>query len=245
MHCLPIQYTQLTRLTLFFSFPLAELTSTHFDVKFNDLFVHLDHDADGNIDAEELRHCMYGDWLGADEEADALGGDRLYDELTDMPAVVKRLEEYLIDHNGMSKSPMNLAMFLYAAEHVARICRVLKQPGAHMLCVGVGGSGRQSLSRLASFIMGMPCFQIAISKSYTRVEWKEDLKVRVARFPNPTATVCRLSRVHCLPIHRPNKTDPSFYLSQEILSRSRRQRQAVRVSVFRFANQRRVLCGGH
>ena len=50
---MPIQYTQLTRLTLFFSFPLAELTSTHFDVKFNDLFVHLDHDADGNIDAEE------------------------------------------------------------------------------------------------------------------------------------------------------------------------------------------------
>ena len=154
---------------------VAELTTTHFAVDFNELFVHLDVDGDGSVDAEELRHCMYGDWLG-DEEPDAAGGDRLYDELTDMSAVVSRLEEYLVDHNGMSKSPMNLAMFLYAAEHVARICRVLKQPGAHMLCVGVGGSGRQSLSRLASFIMGMPCFQIAISKSYTRVEWKEDLK---------------------------------------------------------------------
>ena len=155
---------------------LSELTEKHFDLNFNELFVHLDHDGDGSVDAEELRHCMYGDWLQEDEEPDALGGDRLYDELTDMGAVVQRLEEYLVDFNGMSKSPMNLAMFLYAAEHVARICRVLKQPGAHMLCVGVGGSGRQSLSRLASFIMGMPCFQIAISKSYTRVEWKEDLK---------------------------------------------------------------------
>jgi dynein heavy chain len=154
---------------------VAELTTTHFAVDFNELFVHLDVDGDGSVDAEELRHCMYGDWLG-EEEPDAAGGDRLYDELTDMSKVVGRLEEYLVDHNGMSKSPMNLAMFLYAAEHVARICRVLKQPGAHMLCVGVGGSGRQSLSRLASFIMGMPCFQIAISKSYTQVEWKEDLK---------------------------------------------------------------------
>ena len=71
---------------------------------------------------------------------------------------------------------MNLAMFLYAAEHVARICRVLKQPGAHLLAVGVGGSGRQSLSRLAAFIMGMESFQIAISKSYGILEWKEDLK---------------------------------------------------------------------
>jgi len=154
---------------------IKELTETHFGQNFNELFAHLDEDGDGTVDAEELRHCMFGDFMG-DDEPDSQGGDRLYDEITDMKEVVTRLEEYLVDYNGMSKSPMNLAMFLYAAEHVARICRVLKQPGAHLLAVGVGGSGRQSLSRLAAFIMGMESFQIAISKSYTTVEWKEDLK---------------------------------------------------------------------
>jgi dynein heavy chain len=155
---------------------IKELTNTHFGQDFNTLFKHLDYDHTGSVDSENLRNCMFGDYMTQEEEPDAQGGDRLYDEILDMKQVVQRLEEYLVDYNGMSKSPMNLAMFLYAAEHVSRICRVLKQPGAHMLNVGVGGSGRQSLSRLAAFMMGMECFQIAISKSYTNVEWKEDLK---------------------------------------------------------------------
>jgi hypothetical protein len=90
--------------------------------------------------------------------------------------VIARLEELLADHNASSKRPMNLALFLYAAEHVARATRVLRQPGAHLLSVGVGGSGRASLARLAASIAGMDSLQIEVSKSYGMVEWREDLK---------------------------------------------------------------------
>jgi dynein heavy chain len=75
-------------------------------------------------------------------------------------ALIAKAEEYLRDHNGLSKRPMNLAIFLFAVEHLARLCRILRQPGGHALLVGVGGSGRQSLSRLAAFITGMTVFQV-------------------------------------------------------------------------------------
>ena len=96
--------------------------------------------------------------------------------MTDVPKLLTTMEEYLMDFNNTSKRPMNLAMFLFAVEHVSRVCRLLKQPGGHMLLVGVGGSGRQSLTRLAGFISGMDVFQVEISKSYTKVEWREDLR---------------------------------------------------------------------
>lgn len=44
------------------------------------------------------------------------------------------------------------------------------------MLVGVGGSGKQSLTRFAAHISGFKTFQIELSRGYGAAEFREDLK---------------------------------------------------------------------
>lgn len=59
-----------------------------------------------------------------------------------------------------------------------RINRILESPRGSCLLVGVGGSGKQSLARLAAFISSLEVAQIQLRKGYGLV----DLKVGGLRF---------------------------------------------------------------
>ena len=70
--------------------------------------------------------------------------------------------------------------------HLLRLHKVLRTPRGCSLLVGYGGSGRRSLTRLATFMAGYELFEITLSKSYTEVNFKEDLKELYKKLAPPT-----------------------------------------------------------
>eukprot|EP00744_Colponema_vietnamica_P002637 GILI01004106.1.p1 GENE.GILI01004106.1~~GILI01004106.1.p1 ORF type:complete len:1989 (+),score=654.53 GILI01004106.1:157-5967(+) len=102
--------------------------------------------------------------------------ERQYEEVKDYNKFVKIMEDYLEEYNSTHSSQMNLVFFQDAMEHVARISRVLRQPRGNAMLVGVGGSGKQSLTRLATYFSEFTQFQIELVKGYDITMFREDLK---------------------------------------------------------------------
>ncbi|XP_050446950.1 dynein beta chain, ciliary-like [Cataglyphis hispanica] len=103
-------------------------------------------------------------------------GEAKYAPIKTWTQLVKLLNEALFNYNELV-SAMNLVLFEDALCHVCRINRILEAPRGNALLVGVGGSGKQSLSRLASFVSSLEVFQVQLRKGYSLNELKADLAV--------------------------------------------------------------------
>ncbi|KAI7794029.1 dynein axonemal heavy chain 12 [Triplophysa rosa] len=150
---------------------IGEIVKQHFKENFDTVFEHL-RDDNKPLCEENMRNLLFGDYMTPDVDE----SERLYAEVPSMVRFGEVVEACLEEYNQTHKNCMNLVIFRYVLEHLSRISRVLKQPGGNALLVGVGGSGRQSITRLATFMANMTLFQPEISKSYGMNEWRDDLK---------------------------------------------------------------------
>ncbi|KAK6187847.1 hypothetical protein SNE40_005782 [Patella caerulea] len=145
---------------------VKEMCQTHFKLSIDKVLGHLS--KSGHVVDDDVRSLFFGDYINAES--------KIYDEVTDLKELTSIMEHYLEEYNTMSKAPMHLVMFKFAIEHISRVSRVLKQDNGHALLVGIGGSGRQSAAKLASFMADYDLFQIEITKNYSTNDWRDDLK---------------------------------------------------------------------
>ncbi|GET87016.1 dynein heavy chain, putative [Leishmania tarentolae] len=102
------------------------------------------------------------------------GQENVYNE-TDYDEAGAYLRKKLTDYNENYAS-MNLVLFNQAIEHVCRIARITSNPRGNAFLVGVGGSGKQSLARLASYINGHDIFQILVTSTYDINDFRSDMQ---------------------------------------------------------------------
>jgi len=111
-------------------------------------------DSSDSFNESILRNIFFGNYMEPDADP------KVYDEVTDMDLLETKIQYYLNEYNLLSKTPMNIVMFKYAVEHISRVSRILQQDSGHALLVGIGGSGRNSATKMAASMADYELYQV-------------------------------------------------------------------------------------
>ncbi|KAL6445584.1 hypothetical protein ACFW04_000844 [Cataglyphis niger] len=102
---------------------------------------------------------------------------KIYEEMPSYDVVIAKIQQNVEQFNEYIRGiRLDLVFFHDALVHLIRISRILGVPRSNALLVGIGGSGKQSLTRLASFIAGFTFFQITLSRIYNVASLMDDLR---------------------------------------------------------------------
>ncbi|XP_035872076.1 dynein heavy chain 14, axonemal [Phyllostomus discolor] len=116
---------------------------------------------------------------------------KTYQHTSDYDKLAKVLHEFQMKLSSASlEISQSMVFFKEAVEHIVRAARVLRQPGSHMLLIGIDGCGKEACATLACHLAEHKAYQMPVSHSYAYVEFREDFKkvfVQAGLDGSPTA----------------------------------------------------------
>jgi len=120
---------------------------------------------------------IFGDYMKANPGDPEAEDPKIYEEIPNWEVVQNKFNSILTDYNDVdSHKEMNLVLFKDALEHVTKILRIIRLPRGHAFLIGYGGSGKQSLTRLATYTARYELFMITLARGYKEKDFREDLK---------------------------------------------------------------------
>ena len=138
-------------------------------------------DSLGYEDEQLKTNLLFADFQRDDEYNDdeelVAEAPFVYEAVPSMNSIRDRVNIKLDAYNEKYPAKkMNLVIFDDALKHLLRLTRIVNAPSGNCLIVGVGGSGKQSLTKLAAYIAKHVLFQIALTKTYNINNLMEDVK---------------------------------------------------------------------
>ncbi|XP_045484350.1 dynein axonemal heavy chain 8 [Pieris rapae] len=118
------------------------------------------------------------DPTGDEDEDFSTDAPKIYEELPTWDFVLFKLGQFQEQFNDQIRGAhLDLVFFHDAMVHLFIISRIINTPRGNALLVGVGGSGKQSLTKLASYIANFSFYQITLTRSYNVNNFCDDIKV--------------------------------------------------------------------
>uniref|UniRef100_A0A673T414 Dynein axonemal heavy chain 14 n=1 Tax=Suricata suricatta TaxID=37032 RepID=A0A673T414_SURSU len=102
---------------------------------------------------------------------------KMYQSTNDYNKLTSVLSEFQMRLSSTSSETFHpLVFFKEAIQHIARAARILRQPGSHMLLIGVDGCGKETCASLACHLTECTLCLVPPPRTHTHTEFKEALK---------------------------------------------------------------------
>ncbi|XP_072503821.1 dynein axonemal heavy chain 14 [Notamacropus eugenii] len=102
---------------------------------------------------------------------------RIYQNCNNQKKLADILSEFQLSLGSTGFELSNsMVLFNEATEHICRAARVLRQPGSHMILIGIEGCGKETCATLATYLGDCRLYRLSTARTYGHLEFREDLK---------------------------------------------------------------------